>query len=158
MEPVGDVGGEFEAYVSEGAFEEDDGGVDEGEGGSAVFGGVVGVRDGSGGEVAEDVGGVDLGATVVSAGDVGGEQGVAEAGADGADALAEEAGVLVEEDGVDGSGEHGSVGDVGEVGSDSFGVACGAPAEAAVGAVDLAEAAEDEGSDEVEGVGGGVEG
>ena len=158
MPPGGDVRGKLQADVPETAFQGDDGGVDEGEGETAILRGVVCVGDGAGGEVSQDIGEVGLGVAIIAAADEGCGEGVAEARFDGAGSLAKETRILVEEDGVDGAGEHGAVEGVCVVGSGAFEVSGGSPAVAAMGVTELAGAGEDEGSDDVEGVGCGVDG
>ena len=136
---------------AEGAFGGDEAAAFEGETGTAGTDGVVEVGKRAGGVVAEDVGEVELAVAVVAAAEDGGKQGVADSGFEGACALAKEAGILMEEDGVDGSGEHGAVDDVEVVGADAFEVSFGTPMVAAVGVFNFGNAGEEEGADDVEG-------
>jgi hypothetical protein len=77
-------------------------GVLDGETDAAVVGGTVEVGDTAGGEVAEDVGVVELAAAVVAAADDCEGEGVPDARGDASGALIEVTWVLMEEGGEDG--------------------------------------------------------
>src|SRR5271170_6828240 len=80
--------------------------VVNGEAGASVGGGIVGVGEAGGGEVAEDVGVVGLPVAVVSLADDDGGYGVEGSGDGASSAFVEVAWVLVEERGKDGAAEH----------------------------------------------------
>jgi len=119
----------------------------------AVGGGIVEVGDGSGGEIAEDAGKIWLGMTVVAAADEDAGDRVEEAGADGAGALVEIAGVLMKEGGKDGSAHVGAGDEVAEVGTVAPAVAGSSLAVAAKGIGCLLEAGDGSDESEIAGVG-----
>jgi hypothetical protein len=157
-EVLDEVGAELEELAAYGSEEGDAGAVLQGEADAALVGGVVGVGDGSGDEVAEDVGGVELVLAVVSAADDGGESGVDETRLDAAGALAKVAGILMEDGGEQGVADDGTVDVVGVGGADALEVPGWTPAVAVVGVGDFAVAAGEEGFADVEGVDGALEG
>ncbi len=158
VEEADEVGGEFEQLRSDGAFGGDDDTVGEGKFEAGLVGGVIDVGDGSGDEVAEDVGVVGLGLSVVAAADDSGESGVEHTAFDGAGTLAEVAGVLLQEGGQERVADECPVEGVGVVGSGAFEVAAGTPVIALMGVVDFGVSGEEEGSAEVIGVERAAEG
>ncbi len=133
--------GDEDEFLEEASGEVDgglDGEVLEEETDAALGGGIVGLGDGGGDEIAANAGVVELGAAVVALGEDERGHGVKGARFCGAGALVIVARVLVEDGGEDGSGEH----DVGEIvgvaGAEAFGVAFHAAAIAgsAVGLID----------------------
>ena len=133
-------------------------GVLDGERDAAVVGGTVEIGDAAGGEVAEDVGVVELAVAVVAAADECGGEGVPGPRGDASGALVEVTRVLMEEGGEDGCAEHAADEEVAVVGSVALGVACGTLAVVGVGVARLLDAGEGAGGEEGDGIDGRTKG
>lgn len=146
----GKLAGEVAGGVCGGVQE----GVVDGEKKTAVFVGPVEVGDTPGGEVTEDLGVVELAATVVAAADECPRQGVPGPGRDASSALIEVAGVLMEEDREDGCAEHATDKEVGVVGTVPLSVTLSPLTVAGIGVSRLLDAGEEASGEEGDGIGG----